>query len=633
MKLGKAVSSHLDFFILAVTSVFCIPLFGLSSSIDPVLTCRFLLWSVMTCVLLVLFTVRLCRNPDIPDCAVMRNAIFPLFLGYLVFSAISLTHAVNVTEGIYEVLKIFVSLIYLFTATIILKKDRRYYSILVKAVLVMATILSLIAVWQYFQVAYHESGIDILYLISSTMAHKNLLSSALFLTLPFCLYALLVFRAFWKVAGIVAMTLAILNILLLQTRSAWLGLLLSTVATAIVLCIFAKKLNISRGVFLKGSTAVAVVLIAAVLVFGYLYLKSNRLDSLVERVQMIGSQTYSSNIERILMWKKSLEAAKDNLILGHGCGNWKIILPSYGLDNLAERSFKIVHFQRPHNDFIWVLFETGIPGLLFYVSLFAVTLFYIFKIITRGSDKNDKLLSMLMFFGIVGYIVIASFSFPKERIFHSVFLMLMTAIVVSIYAQSCTHGKNVVRVFVFALAVPSLCVLLFAVINGYVRLNGEIHTKRAFAARRAQNWPAVISEIDKGYSVFATLDPMSTPLKWYRGEANFLSNNVPQALEDYRKAYDAHPYHIHVLNNLATCYELQGEHDKAITYYNKALRIYPQFDDALINLGATYFNSTRYEESYETLLRCDPNTNDPRLKKYLKSVEKRLDKKKPSDTF
>ena len=80
----------------------------------------------------------------------------------------------------------------------------------------------------------------------------------------------------------------------------------------------------------------------------------------------------------------------------------------------------------------------------------------------------------------------------------------------------------------FALAVPSLSLLLFAITVGYIRLNAEIHTKRALGARSAQNWPMVISEIDKGYSVFATLDPMSTPLQWYRGEANFLSNNIPQ---------------------------------------------------------------------------------------------------------
>jgi tetratricopeptide (TPR) repeat protein len=328
-----------------------------------------------------------------------------------------------------------------------------------------------------------------------------------------------------------------------------------------------------------------------------------------------------------LIWRKSAEAIKDNLFLGLGCGNWRIVHLSYGLDKMPKRALKNVFFQRPHNDYIWVLSETGIFGFMFYMSLFVVTFIYIFKIITQHPDGNHKLLSLLMFFGIVGYMVDAFFSFPKERIFHSILLLLMTAIVTSIYHQFIGCKRAVPRLFMFVLIVPSFALLLFAIAIGYIRLNAEIYTKRAYAARAVQNWPAVISEIDKAYSVFATLDPMSTPLQWYRGEAHFLMNNIPQAFVDYKKAYKAHPYHIHVLNNLATCYEMQGKHDEAIEYYNKALKIHPKFEEALINLGAAYYNAGRYEDAYETLLRCDPNTKEQRLEEYLKAVRKKLDKK------
>jgi tetratricopeptide (TPR) repeat protein len=73
---------------------------------------------------------------------------------------------------------------------------------------------------------------------------------------------------------------------------------------------------------------------------------------------------------------------------------------------------------------------------------------------------------------------------------------------------------------------------------------------------------------------------------------------------------------------------MQGNHDEAIKYYNKALKIHPQFEEALINLGATYYNAGRYRDAYETLLRCSPNTKDPRLKEYLEICEKNLDKHK-----
>lgn len=195
MNLQKTICNHLDFSILIVASVFFIPFFGTSLSIDPVLMPQFLMWSVATFVLLVSFAIQLLMNSNRLDCSILRRVIFPLFLGYFLFSLISLTGAVNVTEGIFEVLKIFVSFVYLFIATIILNKNRNYCSILVKMVLITAAILSLIAVCQYFLYAFCEPGVNVLYSITSKMAHKNLLSSALFLTLPFCLYAL--FNVLW----------------------------------------------------------------------------------------------------------------------------------------------------------------------------------------------------------------------------------------------------------------------------------------------------------------------------------------------------------------------------------------------------------------------------------------------------
>lgn len=71
---------------------------------------------------------------------------------------------------------------------------------------------------------------------------------------------------------------------------------------------------------------------------------------------------------------------------------------------------------------------------------------------------------------------------------------------------------------------------------------------------------------------------------------------------------------------------MTGNHDLSIDYYKKALQIYPEFEEALINLGAAYYNAGRYEESHETLLRCK-ETDNPRLQQYLRAVKKEIDKK------
>ncbi|MHC4527045.1 MAG: O-antigen ligase family protein, partial [Planctomycetota bacterium] len=611
---GRSAASwigNIDFLSLIGVTILFIPFFGLGSSIDPVLMPRFCLWATVSSVLLMCFMVRLYTTPDSIDHNVARRSIFVAFLGYLLFSAISLTKAVNITEGIYDVSKIGLSVVYLFVAAVVLGRNRNFISVLVKAVTVSATVLSAIGVYQYLR----HGSID----YCATMANKNQLSSALFLMLAFCLYGMFALRSWFKAISAVASVLILVNIFLLQTRSVWLGLCASSVATVIVAIVLFAKLHVlreSKAGFLKGLLCVTAAFLVAVSLFGYFHLRSNSASALIKRIRSVYSLSHGPNRERILIWRKSLAGIEDNLILGAGAGNWKIVLPSYGLDKLTERSFRRDHFQRPHNDYIWVLFEIGILGFVCYLSIFAITLFYIFKILIRHPNTDLKLFSIFMFFGIVGYMVIAFFSFPKERIFHSALLLLMVAAIVSVYHEAFGHPKNISRPLMFALAIPSLVLVVSAMIVGCVRLNAEIHTKRALAARRAKNWPAVIAEIDKGYSILATLDPMSTPLKWYRGEANFMLGNVPQAFEDFSEAYKAHPYHIHVLNNLATCYELQANHDQAVNYYTKALEIFGQFEEALINLGATYYNSGSYEQAYQTLLRCDPNSENPKLQQY-----------------
>jgi len=610
MKVIKKLCGHFEFSILVGITVLFMPFLGTGLTIDPVLMPRFVIWSLATFILCVCFAIRLCTKAGAADINILRRMIFFAFGGYFLFILISLSKATNITEGVHEALKTFVSIAYLFFAANILKNNKSYIPILVKTMITAAVLLCAISIFECIKNNYVFE--------SATMAHRNLLSSALFLMLPFCLYAIFAFRNYWGIAGVISGSLILSIILLLKTRSVWAGFLVSTAAAAIVIAFLFKKIVTSkdtRSLIFRRSLYITVVFI--------IILICANVNSPGHSVKQV--QSTESIKERFLIWAKSTDLIRDNLIFGVGAGNWKIALPSYGLENLTERSFKRDFFQRPHNDYIWVLSETGIFGFLLYFSIFVITTVYIIKIMIYSSHTNDKLLSFFIFWGIVGYMIISFFSFPKERIFHSIVLMLMMAIVVSIYHQTFASKRTVPRPLMAALIVPSLFVLQFAVINGYVRMSAEVYTKRAFAARMAQDWPAVILEIDKGYSAFATLDPTSTPLKWYRGEANFVQNNMPQSLEDYKEAYKANPHHIHVLNNLGSAYEVIGDHDRAVYYYQKALEIFPQFEEALINLGATFYNSGRYEEAYEVLRRCNPKTEDLRLKKYLKIVKKELD--------
>ena len=151
--------------------------------------------------------------------------------------------------------------------------------------------------------------------------------------------------------------------------------------------------------------------------------------------------------------------------------------------------------------------------------------------------------------------------------------------------------------------------LCFTIYVAIVRFNGEVHATNAIIYKNKGNWTRVIKEIDKGYNKnFYELDNVSTPLLWYRGVANFNLKKFNIALKDFKSSYSINPFHVHVLNNLATLYELNKNSSKAKKYYNEVFNVCPTFKETRVNLAAILFNEKKYEEALDVILqsKVDP---------------------------
>jgi tetratricopeptide (TPR) repeat protein len=220
--------------------------------------------------------------------------------------------------------------------------------------------------------------------------------------------------------------------------------------------------------------------------------------------------------------------------------------------------------------------------------------------------------------------VIAFFSFPKERIVHNIFLMLNLACIVSVYHQSFPGHDKVSYSKILILNNLVMFLLIICAIVGYTRLESEAHVKNALTARQTGDWQTLRSEIDKADSLFYQLDPASVPLAWYRGIANYSMGKFSEALEDFKKANRIHPNHIHVLNNLGTSYAQTGDYENAAKYYRKALDVFPGFEDALVNLGVIYYHMGKFKEAQRCLLPSEQSNKDIRVSIYLKLIEIKL---------
>lgn len=126
---------------------------------------------------------------------------------------------------------------------------------------------------------------------------------------------------------------------------------------------------------------------------------------------------------------------------------------------------------------------------------------------------------------------------------------------------------------------------------------------KALKYKSISNWDKMIDELDMAYNKYLyDIDNTTTPLMWYYGLAYFNKGEVNIAFDYFKKAYSINPYHLHVINNLATCYGYNNNYNKAKELYKKCVSISPRFEEAALNLAAIYSYEQRDEEALDILL-------------------------------
>lgn len=309
---------------------------------------------------------------------------------------------------------------------------------------------------------------------------------------------------------------------------------------------------------------------------------------------------------------------KESPFIGIGAGNWRIYLPKYGTHDMRSAEGEII-YQRPHNDFLWVLAEKGFVAFLAYIVMFLLVLFYQFRIIREAPTRDQKVFAVFLLFFTISYGIVANLSFPSERPVPSLLLMLVFALTLVEY-QNIRKFKKVDRWN----ALPVL--LLFSILSaaivsvGFIKMNEDYHTRRALTYRMNNQWKKVIDEIGKGDGFFNRLDPTATPLKWYSGLSWFNLGQQDKALADFKAAYRYNPYHMHVLNNLGTEYGLKGDYKKAIGFYRETVRISPDFKDAVINLSSSLFNIGKIDSAYQVLISHQNLEDHPNYRKVVSAI-------------
>ena len=583
-----------------------IPLIVSFSTSDPTLAIRFLAFS---CIVSGVLFYYLLANKSIYKEVVTHHAMlaFAVVIIAYIFSAFYNGFG---SESIYIILKLFLS--YVFAIIVIQFVLQEGYKSLLNSFIFFSFFLSAI---YFYQIITNYS--DIMSIksewkrnhefdaIAATMGHKNLLSSIQFLMLPILIYILTIGKRVLKILSGLAILLILITIFQTQTRA-----VLFAVGIFSVSLFLLNKTNLHKKHFIG-------LLVGAVLLLGtgYAIMKyTNRYDAFIGEINRTLDFTSDG---RYKLYNSSLQLIADNPILGVGPGNWKVEVWQYGL---YFESWGNSFAQRPHNDFLWVFSEGGVIAGLSYILIFLILLrdsYYLHK----NRKEEDGIFYSLLFSGFLGFGFISFLDFPLERISHNIVFFTLASFIIA--GKIKATKTKISTGFKFLLIVVSC----FCVYVASIRYQGEIHAANAIHYKSKGNWNYVIKAIDKAYNpTYYEMENTSTPLLWYRGVAYFNQQKYDLALKDFKDAYSVNPYHVHVLNNLATSYQMRGDSEKAKKYYRDVFKMNPTFKETRVNLAAILYNEKKYVEALDVILqsKVDPywkrKKNNDNYDLYLKTI-------------
>jgi len=447
---------------------------------------------------------------------------------------------------------------------------------ILSTVICMYSIFILVDIYQEFGALYHSS----VYAIKGLFAHKNLLSAFLVILLPFSVWGAFRLQSIFKWLCYVNIAMIIGLVFLLQTRAAYVGIFLLIVILGIGL-LSNKKMRSQlplKSVAL-GGLGIIIASMSILAVTGNIAAPFKRLLSFGKT---------NSVQERQVLWQKSLELIKDFPILGVGNGNWKLMYPKNSVTGLKRAEIGDIQFIRPHNDFLWIWSENGTVGFLLFMSIFGWIVWTLFRSIRKADTLEETIALWSLLSGIIAYLAISFFDFPRERLEHQMILACYFAFTAHLSSVYGTARPINLPISGKLLLIPVIGLALITSYIGYSRLQSELIVKELLTNTKRGKWSKLKQHAINAHTPFFNMDLLTNPLPWWEAIADYRNKDYKEANKNFEIAISIHPYSHKVYNNLGSSHYILKEYDKALEYYERSLAINPRYEETLANMAQLY---------------------------------------------
>lgn len=497
----------------------------------------------------------------------INNWIFILYFLFFIWSSITVINSLNISESIYTLGEIFSLLVAFLFLIYFLSKTNNLKKVFLYIIIGLATIEVVSVIAPYIMEISQGGQTQRDRIYRGYTGNINILAYILLIKFPFLVYFQITKRGYYRLNFLLSVLIVFIIFSIFATRSAMLTMFFITTL------IFSFIMYL-RSFHLKETIRTLLKPLFIPLLIGLIL---NNLESRLSASQSFQSrlstlteiQEDKSLSQRARYYKAAFASFLEKPIMGKGIGTWEF--ESIPYERLEMNNYVVPYHV--HNDYLELIAETGIIGMILYFGMiFFICYNLLRKILDREADQDAKLFSFFLITSLSVYLIDSLFNFPFDRIIQQIHLFFLLAI--SIHFLKLKPLKNNLTIQIVFL----ILILLPASIYSSSRvMRGSQHQAIFLKAFNNGDYSSPPLEvIDKFEMNYPSLSATSLPMSTIKGMYYLKQKKYREAIPLFRKGIKDNPY-LHISESfLGYSLDMLGERDSALYFTKKAFDYMPK---------------------------------------------------------
>lgn len=525
---------------------------------------------------------------------------------YLAVCCASLAVATNVSAGFTDIFRTLGGFLVLGLCLLLLPLDPGWRRRLLEMAVVATLAAVTVAAWQIAPLAaagtLGRRDLEMAFL-DGMMSNVNLFAGYLLLLVPWCLCAAVEFRGAWRAVAAATGIAALAALVVLQSRAAWLAAAAAAAGGAVVILRHRRILGVPAG-WRRPLIACLAALPLVAVVGGGLARTDTAIGRAIDR--LVFSRPHQAGVPgdggRSMVWGIATAMIADHPVTGVGAGNFTLRMHDYfGSDRMGDQldftNLSSDNWIQPHNDFLWVFAEKGLPGIVAFGAVFILALAAGGGVLTGSPTTIDARLAVASLVALVAYLVFSVFDFPLDRVSHQVVLAVHLAVLVLVKRATRPAGGEPLRLPGWLVVPPVAAATALGCVYAWQALAQEHAVMDARRAHHAGDWEAMRTAARRAATPWKTLDPLAVPVAFLEAEAERRLGNLEAATTGFERAVAANPSRLYILQNLGSAYAQGGRLDDAVDIFAIAAHRYPDRVELRHNLAMALVEAGRFAEA------------------------------------